>query len=260
MFANFLSEVGLTDSGKVDFWPEDHAHGEIDAIVGQYAIQHTSLDALPDGRERDVWFKRIIGNLESEFAGKLGFRLAITIDWDSVQKGQAWHAIQEAIRNWINGRARSLQEGHHKIADIPGIPFRLHVTKGGLRSDGVYFARFDPGDQTLARRLRDQIKGASHDKLTALARHRADERITVLLLESGDFALLDAQQLCEAFQAAFTTWPLEIHELWFVHRLQNSAVNIYDLCRGLGWIFDDAARRVLGQFSDTARVQAEIQS
>jgi hypothetical protein len=57
----------------VDRWPEDEAHGEIDGIVGPYAIQHTSIDSLPDGRFADQKFMAVIGDLERELAGKLGF-------------------------------------------------------------------------------------------------------------------------------------------------------------------------------------------
>jgi hypothetical protein len=46
----------------VDRWPEDEAHGEIDGIVGPYAIQHTSIDSLPDGRFADQKFMAVIGD------------------------------------------------------------------------------------------------------------------------------------------------------------------------------------------------------
>jgi hypothetical protein len=42
---------------SVDSWPEDEADGEIDAILGSYAIQHTSIDPLPNGRGADQWYK-----------------------------------------------------------------------------------------------------------------------------------------------------------------------------------------------------------
>ena len=43
-----------TVSGDVDRWPENRADGEIDAIIGPYAVQHTSIDTLPAGRSRNA--------------------------------------------------------------------------------------------------------------------------------------------------------------------------------------------------------------
>ena len=56
-------------------WPEYEAQGEIDGIVGPYAIEHTSVHAQPEGKAPDDRFKKVIGELEKEFDSNLGFPL-----------------------------------------------------------------------------------------------------------------------------------------------------------------------------------------
>jgi hypothetical protein len=252
-FAKFLEAIGKRVSG-VDGWPEDRAQGEIDAIIGPYALQHTSVDTLPDGRRRGNWFRQVIGTLEDEFRGRLGFYLSIVFDWSCIQKGQNWGDTNQALRRWIVRDAVVLADGRHKISSAQGIPFAFHVSKGGpLKLDGVYFARWDPKDQTLSERLRDQLVGR-HDKLTVLAKYRSQGKKTLLLLESSDVALMSDGTMGEAFLCAFPEWPSELDELWFVHHMAPPTMNIHDLRRGQTWLFDPSQRRLLVTNEYTARV------
>ena len=118
----------------VDRWPEDEADGEIDAIVGPYAIQHTSLDTLPDGRLADARYKQVVGDLESDLAGKLGFRLSIAWDWAAVRKGQDWRAIRDSLRHWIVNEAGNLEDGRHRVTNAAGC--RLDLTLGRADPSG----------------------------------------------------------------------------------------------------------------------------
>ena len=243
-FASFLETIGRPVAG-VDRWPEDGADGEIDAIAGLYAIQHTSIDSLPNGRLADARFKQVVGSLEEELAGKLGFALAISWNWDAVKKGQNWEAAGDALRAWILKAAPSLDEGLHQMANIAGVPFAFDVRKGGpVRFDGVRFARYDPGDATLSLRLRDQVTGR-HDKLSVLGRHQADGKTAVLLLESADVALMDPVKLVEALETAFPTRPQEVDEVWFLHYVAPGTVNVHDLRSGGIWVFDRASAKVI---------------
>jgi hypothetical protein len=209
------------------------------------AIQHTSVDALPHGRETGARFKKVIGDLEQELAGKLGFPLMMNWDWDAIQKGQQWGAIGDALRSWITSDdACNLPGGRHRIPGAPGVPFGFQVTKGqGLRFDGVRFARHDPGDKTFDARLHDQLAGR-HKKLAALRRHRDAGKSTLLLLESGDIALMNAGKIVDGLEAAFPARPTEVDEFWFMHYVAPGTVNLHDLHSGGIWIDDPAAARV----------------
>jgi hypothetical protein len=243
VFASLLEAIGRPVAG-VDRWPEDEADGEIDAIVGPYAIQHTSVDTLPDGRLADARFKQVVGALEEELAGNLGFPLAISWNWAAVQKGQQWPAICAALRGWILKEARNLADGYHHVTNLPGVPFALDAWKAGpIKFDGVRFARYDPKDATFTVRLHDQLAGR-HDKLTVLGRHQADGKITVLLLESADVALMNSVMMVEALEAVFPTRPEAVDQVWFMHYVAPATVNVHDLRSGGIWVFDQGAGNV----------------
>jgi hypothetical protein len=253
-FAALLQSIGRAEAHAID-WPEDTADGEIDAVFGPYAIQHTSIDTLPNGRARDAWFGHVVGDLEAQLRGTLGTDLFVTIRWSAVQKGQDWKAVNRALRDWLMHSASKLPDGEHPGVTLPGIPFAIDVIKQPPRHfDGVMFARYDPRDQTLSARLRDQICGAGHDKLAPLVRYRTLGKKTLLLLESADVALMSVHKLVEAFEAAFPTWPAMLDELWFVHHVDPSSVNVHDMRAGQTWIFDPTTGHVVQHNDTTPRV------
>jgi hypothetical protein len=242
---SFLNAIGRPVAG-VDDWLDEKEHGEIDAIAGPYAIEHTSVDSLPNGRLADVRFKQVIGALEDELAGKLGFPLAITWDWAAIQIGPKWIAVGQALRSWIVNEATRLADGRHHMTGVTGVPFAFDATKGGpIKFDGVRFARYDPGDCTFATRLSDQLAGR-HKKLAKLGRHKADGKTTALLLESRDVALMNPVKMIEGIEAAFPARPPELDEVWFLHYTAPGTVNVHDLRSGLIWLFDrDSAKITL---------------
>jgi hypothetical protein len=48
----FVNYLGL----EVDEWPEDYNQNDIDAIAGPLAIEHTSVDTLPNRFIRDILY------------------------------------------------------------------------------------------------------------------------------------------------------------------------------------------------------------
>lgn len=81
-FINYIRETSLPGL-KIDRWPdkekENRNSEDIDAIAGDFAIEHTSIDTLPNQRQKSDWFMRAVGNLEQELSNKLSFRLRSTI-------------------------------------------------------------------------------------------------------------------------------------------------------------------------------------
>jgi hypothetical protein len=233
---SFLKAIGRPVA-SVDSWPDEDEHGEIDAIAGPYAIEHTSVDSLANGRLANARFGQVIGDLEEELKGKLGFPLAITWDWTAIQTGPKWPAVCDALRVWIVNEAPGLADGRHHISSAADVPFAFDAIKGGpIRFDGVRFARYDPGDSTFSARLSDQLVGR-HKKLAKLSGHKA-EKTTALLLESRDVALMNPVKMAEALETTFRTRPQELDEVWFLHYVAPGTVNVYDLRSGGIWLFD----------------------
>jgi len=256
-FAAFLQAIGRSGPEPIE-WPEDtRLDGQIDAVFGSYAIQHTSVVSRPEEHTRDAWFGQVIGDLERELRGTLGASLRVIIRWSAVNKGegQVWKDMHRALRRWLVEEASKLPDGPHLGVSIPGIPFAVDIFKQPPRHhDGVMFSRYDPGDRTLGARLRAQICGAKHDKLAPLSRYRTLGKTTLLLLECSKPALMSDLTLVDAFEQAFPTWPDILDELWFVHHVAPPDINIHDLREGQTWIFDLAGRRITLHNTDTPRV------
>ena len=212
-FVSHLRELGYPNL-TVEWRPdeENRDSSDIDAVAGPFAIEHTSIDTLPDLRRDADWFTRAAGNLEKDLPSMPPFRLNICLEYDAVSKGQDWYAIRAALMTWINNDAHVLSDGRHIINDIEGIPFRLHVHKSTDRRPGVFFARFEPNDETLV----DRVRTALERKAAKLVKYR-DKYNTVLLVENEDIALMNEGKMLGAIQEAFPKGlPTGVDEVWYV--------------------------------------------
>lgn len=212
-FVSFLCARGHTGL-KVDRWPdkENRNSADIDAIAGSFAIEHTSIDTLPDQRRDSDWFMQAVGGLEQELPQKQSLRLNITIEYDAVTKGQDWASIRQSLKNWIIDDAPRLEDGRHILDSLPGIPFRLHVKKASDRPPGVFFSRFEPHDDTLHTRIHDLFER----KAEKLSKYHAEGQTTVLLVESDDIALMNEIKLHDAIRKAYPeNPPAGVDQIWY---------------------------------------------
>jgi hypothetical protein len=220
--------VGL----QVDRWPdkENRNSADIDAIAGHFAIEHTSIDALPNQRRDSDWFVQVVVGIEKELAEKLPFHLEITLDYTAVTKGQNWTRVREALKTWIITEAARLADGMHVVDTIQGVPFRLHVNKTNNCSQGVFFSRFDPGVTTLADRIREQI----NRKAAKLAKYQGASSVTVLLVESEDNALINEFTVLESLRRALPSGlPIGIGKIWFADTRIPSDIEFRDFSSAL---------------------------
>ena len=161
-FVTHLRNLGYPCS-NVERWPDEENRDskDIDAITGKFAIEHTSIDAIPNQRRDSAWFLRVVGGLESEITCPLPFRLGITLKNDAIGTEQDWNSIRAALKRWISNDAGFLPEGLSRFESLPGIPFPLVVNKSGRHCPGVVFGRFAPNDSTLSERVKTAIENKS---------------------------------------------------------------------------------------------------
>ena len=229
-FVTFIKETRRPDL-QVDRWPDkqNRDSSDIDAIAGDLAIEHTSVDTLPDQRRNSDWFMRATGGLEQELPIKPQFRLRITLEYDAVKKRQNWTAIRSALKNWITDKASHLKDGRHVLYDIPGIPFRLHVTKASDRRPAVVFGRFAPSDDTLPNRIREQFTRKA-DKLA-----KYPTMVKILLVETDDIALMNEVEMLNAICQAFPDGlPSGIDQVWYVDTSIPSDIEFSDFTEKWG--------------------------
>src|SRR6266446_9159588 len=90
-FVAFLAAHGRPGLVVTD-WPEDHKDGEIDAVAGDLAIEHTSIDTLKHQRRDSDWFVRLIAGLEQEVP-KPNYLLWLFVREADVRRPRRWEAL-----------------------------------------------------------------------------------------------------------------------------------------------------------------------
>lgn len=199
---------------KMDTIPDEENRNtsDIDAIAGQFSIEHTSVDTIPNQRRDAAWFVQVVKSLEDEFRCKLPFRLVLTFPYEGIQTGQDWSKITTALRNWVLDEAPKLSIGPHAIKDVPEIPFEFYATKKISSRTGLLFGRFAPNDQTLPDRLRQQLDR----KIEKLSRYKGRNKTTILLVESDDIALMDDAIMWDGLRSSYPDGlPQGLDQIWF---------------------------------------------
>lgn len=207
----------LTDNGhpglKIDQYPDEENPGDIDAIAGKFAIEHTSLDTLPHQRRNTDWFMQAIGDLQRDLCEKLAYRLEINIEYEDVIRGQNWSDIKERLRDWILTKTTGLEDGTF-AATVEGVPFQLHCLKASNRISGLFVRRIVPPDTTLVNRTRKLLDR----KIKKLSKYKPRKYTTILLVESYDQALMSSADMLNNIREAYDGgFPKSIDQVWFAH-------------------------------------------
>ena len=230
-FVTHLQDHGYPDL-RVDRRPDKENRGtpDIDAIAGNFAIEHTSVDTLPNQRRNSDWFMRAAGKVELEIDVSPSFRLSIILEYDAVAVGQDWTAVRSALKRWLVNEAPRLSDGQFVLENLPGIPFRLHVVKSSQRSPGVFFARFQPNDDTLPLR----IKVTFDRKAEKLLKYQNIGLTTILLVESNDIALMSDEKMLEAIKTGFFSGPPPgVDQVWYANTSIESSLEFCDFTQQL---------------------------
>jgi hypothetical protein len=223
-FVAFLAANGRPGL-KVDRWPEDEKDGEIDAVAGDLAIEHTSIDTLPDQRRDGAWVSQFLAQLEEEITPPRD--LYVVFDNDAVRRGQDWDATRDALRRWLQTDGQKLT-GRRSRVQIPGVPFPVDI----FQSDPahlpprVFFCRYAPSDATLPQR----IKELCDRKIKKLARHKAEGRTTILLIENDDIANMNHHKLAAAVRDAYPDGrPSGVDQVWYASTAMQPQLHILDI-------------------------------
>ena len=205
---------------QVNRWPdkENSDSPDIDAIAGPFAIEHTSIDTLPNQRLNDARFTQVINGLEAKHSGKLPFYLKIRFKYGVITTNQDWKAINQALENWIIKESPCLDEGEHVLNNITDVPFELIVKKDLSSPPTLVIYRDAPNDKTLSKRIKKQCDG----KAKKLAKYQPLGKTTVLLIESRDPYLMNPSIMLEKICNAYPTGlPPGVDEIWYATSIEN---------------------------------------
>jgi hypothetical protein len=208
-FIDHLRGDGHSDL-KIDSWPEDDHPGQsvVEAIAGNLAIEHTSVDTLPDQRRIGEQLMDALGVLDHLPATA---RLSINVSYELVTIGSDWEAYRLALANWIINVAPTLPDGRHDIG-LPNTPLTCIGIKESDRPARVVISRPIQDDETLPQRVGQQITR----KMKKLRRYKADGYTTVLILETQDQSLMNQHKMLEAVREGLGgSMPEGLDQLWF---------------------------------------------
>ncbi len=230
-FVSHLSQ-NLYPNLKIDQRPEDTNRNsrEIDAIAGPFAIEHTSIDTILNQRRDAVWFSKALGNLEAEISNKIAYRLNITIPYEGIQVGQNWDEIRNSLKTWIINISPTIVDGMHIIRNADGIPFEFMVNKASGRRPGLFLARFIPKDDPFPERIYLQLT----NKAQKLEPYKKKGYITILLVESGDIALMNEGIMLDSISLSFSNYlPVGVDQLWYMDTSITDEILFYNFTQYL---------------------------
>jgi len=233
-FVKFLRDHGHQGLG-IDRFPDDEQSKEadIDALAGELAIEHTSVDTVPQQRQRSAWFMQAAGDLEAEFnrlEDRPQFFFSITLPYEAIDTGQDWNQIKEGLRSWIEDNVHSLPDGVHTMRGVTGVPFEFRVKRSSVGPKGVYFSRVPPTDSSLPSRLRDLLDR----KAKKLIPYKVRGKTTILLVESDDIALMNEPLLVEAIWSAYHgVLPEGVDQIWFADTAVRPDLSFRNLTRAV---------------------------
>jgi hypothetical protein len=208
-FVEHLRDKGRPDL-KIDSWPEDDHPGQsvVEAIAGNLAIEHTSVDSLPEQRRIGEQFMDALGVLDHL---PTAARLSINVPYELVTTGSDWEAYRLAVAHWIINVAPTLPDGRYDIK-LPNTPLTCSAIKESDRAARVVLSRPIQDDQTLPQRVVQQITR----KMKKLRRYKADGYTTVLILETRDQSLMNQHKMLEAVREGLGgSMPDGLDQLWF---------------------------------------------
>lgn len=216
IFVNHLKKNGHLYL-KIDRIPDKEIKGgnkkeDIDAIAGNFAIEHTRFDTVKNQTFDSVNFLKVVKDFETKISSQLNFRLKIILPYKGIRKGQKWTSISDSLKNWIINFSSKLTAGEHFINNIPGIPFQLQVNKTSDRKPGLIFSRSEPENNDFVSRL----KGHLNRKGRKLIPYKVEGFQTILLIESNDIALMNEDKMLEGIRVAFSQkLPDGVDEIWY---------------------------------------------
>ncbi len=171
---------------KVDVWLEDVFPGtsQVEAIVGPFAVEHTSCDTFYNQRTTGHWFDEVVTPIEQLLSPTTPGWIRIYLPAGSISRGANWAALRNALAVWIARDAGVLPDGTSEVA-VPGTDLTVRVWKDSKGTQLLKFWLEAEDEPPLEQRLRDAVLR----KAAKLAPHGLAGRTRVLLLESPSTGL-----------------------------------------------------------------------
>jgi len=206
---------------QVTCWPDEETRDApaIDAVAESpgrqpLALEHTRLETFPGQIGLAVAFAKHIRPVEQELAGAHPFNVQISVPITVLERGRDWTAAGVTIRDWFLRAAPDIPLGYsrHKVTD----DLELSVRKQDWDPRIVRILPEAPPEATEALLAASVARRLDH-KYAELATHKREGALTLLLLESGDYFLVNEHIIGQAVEASLHEQPHpELDQIWLV--------------------------------------------
>jgi len=177
----------------------------------KYAIEHTSIDSIPNQRRDNNRFIKLLSPLENELDNKLPthghYQLVIDMDVIPALNRSNGSKIYQSIKDWCIKIAPTLSMGgthsdkkHFKRDRIPGVPFEITLYRWRRRDGEFRIARFS--SEQLEEKRKEVLKQALCSRGEKVANYKREGCHTILILESNDRALANFNDIDNALNNA----------------------------------------------------------
>jgi len=201
---------------QVDAWPDEdkRGNGNIEAIAGPFAIEHTTIDGLPDQRGHDDRFRRIISGVaeDRQLAGDC--QTTVVLGYDDILRisSRSVPSINAQLLVWLREVLSRLSEGEHRFPPTADIPISILIRKRCGWGPGISFRRDLPSASAVSEKLRGQLER----KARKLRRYKSESCCTLLLVELDCSPFMGADDFIRFFCSIYENRSIEgIDELWF---------------------------------------------
>ncbi len=203
---------------KIIAWPDrkNSDTKEIDAIAicdeFKLAIEHTSIDVLPEQRNDDFRFKQVFNGLEDELTSLLKgqkCRITIIIPSNSFVEGIKWESLRKIVKSYIIENISDLSFGLSKI-EIENFKFKIIKKEWGIIR--ISIGRDIPSDETFPDRFNKRIL----DKSLKFTKYGDSSWKKIILIENDDIQLMSEDKIYKAINNVdFEIMNYHVDEIWY---------------------------------------------
>lgn len=177
----------------------------------KYAIEHTSIDSIPNQRRDDNRFIKLLSPLKNELNGELPtpghYQLVIDMDVIPALNRSNGSKIYQSIKEWCIKIAPTLSmrgphsgKKHFERDRISGVPFELTLYKSHRRDGEFRIGRFSP--EQIEEKRKEVLKQALCSRGEKVINYKKEGCHTILILESNDRALANFNDISDALNNA----------------------------------------------------------
>jgi len=190
-------------------WLDCEQQGDIDALAPPFAIEHTSVDALPDQRQYEAQFRAVLNGLSDVTVTTFRLRIAIAQENFRTVNHQR---LGECLSRWVRDQAPNLPEGLSSGKQLCGLAVGWYCFKYSDRPPGLRISLAVDTDSASGTNVSEVLRR----KAAKLHAYKLQGYATVLIVESSDLALMAAPTFLELCLNSLAANDLDaVDELWF---------------------------------------------